>query len=175
MSAVGHALLSIPPSQFSVAFYITGSLNNNSNSHCQMQDDGMIETVNGFLEAVGTAGYDLQIIQCSRCISANKEETVFELTLPLELCNSLGSMHGGQCPLRHVCVIHDAATDPSKRCPRDGDRSLHGGYSFPGHGAITADGGTTDGMTYRPPQSLLIAEVRSSPLSFLILYFIPFG
>lgn len=61
------------------------------------------QVVNDFFRAVGDAGYDHSIIKTTECVSANKKETVFALTVTIDLCNSLGSMHGGQ----QISPMHD--------------------------------------------------------------------
>ena len=54
-----------------------------------------IKAIERFFKAVGDASYDHSILKNSKCLSAEKAQTVFELIVTDELCNSLGSMHGG--------------------------------------------------------------------------------
>lgn len=54
------------------------------------------EAIAQFFRAVGTSGYDHSIMKSTEVLSASKEETIFSLTVTLELCNSLGNIHGGK-------------------------------------------------------------------------------
>lgn len=59
------------------------------------------DAVEFFFRAIGDASYDNAIIKCTKCISASKQEVIFALTVSSDVCNSMGSMHGGNHYLNH--------------------------------------------------------------------------
>ena len=73
-----------------------------------------MESVETFLNAIGPGTWDAHLLANSRCTLATKESVLFELTVVPEICNGLGTMHGGAIATA-IDLFTSAALCPHRR------------------------------------------------------------
>ena len=73
-----------------------------------------MENINLFINAIGTSSFDAPLLKNSTCTVGTMEEVTWRLKVVPELCNSLGTMHGGAIAAG-IDLFTSAALCPHRR------------------------------------------------------------